>query len=128
MEHLHIVPPTGEHTHTIMLLHGRDSTATEFAPEFFESQASDDQTLPSLFPTIKWVFPASRLRNSARFNADMSQWFDIWSVENPSEKEDNQILGLRESIGEILEVVRNEMKIVPPERIVIGGISQGCAT
>lgn len=46
----HVIVPLKEHTHTVILLHGRDSTATEFTEEFFESQASDDRTLPEMFP------------------------------------------------------------------------------
>jgi len=41
----HTVAPIAAHTHTVIFLHGRDSNATEFAPEFFESQASDDRTM-----------------------------------------------------------------------------------
>lgn len=125
----HTVNPLGEtHSHTIIFLHGRDSIASEFAEEFFESQASDDRTFPEIYPTIKWVFPASQIRRSARFESGMSQWFDIWSVEEPSTKKELQIDGLRESIGEILDIIRHEASLVPPERIILGGISQGCAT
>ncbi|KAN0099690.1 alpha/beta-hydrolase [Hyaloscypha variabilis] len=125
----HTVPQQSDnHSHTIILLHGRDSIASEFACEFFESQAGDGQTLPQVFPTFKWVFPASRMRNSARFESDLSQWFDIWSVEEPSEKKGIQIDGLRESIEEILDVIRGEALLVPQSRIILGGISQGCAT
>jgi lysophospholipase II len=125
----HVVGPrSSDHTHTIILLHGRDSIASEFADEFFESQASDGRTAPDIFPAIKWVFPSSQLRTSARFETKMSQWFDTWSVEDPSEKEELQLAGLRESIGRILSIVRSEALLVPPERIILGGISQGCAT
>lgn len=58
----------------------------------------------------------------------MSQWFDMWSVENPSEQNEIQKEGLRESIGEILDIIQNELMEVLPERIILGGISQGCAT
>lgn len=125
----HIVAPLeNNHSHTIILLHGRDSIASEFADEFFESQVSDGRTLPEMFPTVKWIFPASKIRNSARFNSEMSQWFDIWSVEEPSEQKEIQIGGLRDSIGEILSIIRNETLLIPPTRIILGGISQGCAT
>jgi predicted esterase len=123
-----IAPRGVEHTHTIIFLHGRDSTAAEFAPESIESQASDDRTLPEIFPTIKWVFPSSKLRRSERFNTEMSQWFDMWSVENPAEKEELQVAGLQESIADTLDIIRTEAALVPPERIILGGISQGCAT
>ncbi|PQE26621.1 phospholipase carboxylesterase protein [Rutstroemia sp. NJR-2017a BVV2] len=58
----------------------------------------------------------------------MVQWFDMWSVENPSEREEIQKEGLRESVSAILELIHQEAKIVPLERIFLGGISQGCAT
>lgn len=128
MDATHIHKLKREHTHTIIFLHGRDSLASEFAEEFFESQASDDRTIQEVFPTIKWIFPASRMRKSARFGADMSQWFDIWSVEEPEEKEELQFEGLRESVKGILSIIKEEAALVGPERIILGGISQGCAT
>lgn len=128
-ERLEVVAPTKRHTHTVILLHGRDSTASEFASDFFESQNSEDLTLPETFPSIKWVFPSSKLRSSARFKLAISQWFDMWSVENPSERCEGQAEGLKESILEIIEVVRSEATLVGGvERIILGGISQGCAT
>lgn len=79
---LHIVTPLGKHTHTIIFLHGRESSATEFATEFFESQASDRRTLPEIFPTVKWVFPNSGTRNRARFDAEESQWYVFLMSQN----------------------------------------------
>ncbi|KAL3422913.1 phospholipase carboxylesterase [Phlyctema vagabunda] len=127
-ERIHIVLPTAEHTHTFILLHGRDSVASEFADELFESQASDDRTLRETFPSMRWVFPSAERRTSARFDTDMSQWFDIWSVERPQERKELQGAGLRESIACILDIVREESRTVPLDHIVLGGISQGCAT
>ncbi|GAB5590149.1 hypothetical protein Unana1_05049 [Umbelopsis nana] len=124
----HVVGPAKDNTHTVILLHGRDSTAAEFAEEFFESQASDNRTLPEIFPDFKWVFPSSELRNSTRFETHLSQWFDIWSVEEPEERKELQVAGLKESITLILDVIYSETSLVPPEHIILGGISQGCAT
>lgn len=125
---LHIVAPLKEHNHTVIFLHGRGSTAGEFAAEFFESQVSDDRTLPEIFPTVKWVFPTSKLRMSARFETELSQWFDMWSVEKPQERKNLQIDGLKESVGYLLSVLHNEASLVPAEQIIVGGISQGGAT
>jgi lysophospholipase-2 len=125
---LHVQLPAENHTHTIILLHGRGSTASEFAYEFFQSQASDGLTLPEIFPTFKWVFPTSDLRTSIRFEEEMSQWFDIWSLEETEERKETQKSGLRESVAFILEVMKNEIESVPAENIILGGISQGCAT
>lgn len=69
----YVVQPTTTHSHTIIMLHGRDSVASEFAVELFESQASDNRTLPQIYPGIKWVFPNSGMLNSKRFDMELSQ-------------------------------------------------------
>ncbi|KAG0646939.1 Acyl-thioesterase 1 [Hyphodiscus hymeniophilus] len=125
---IHTVAALEQHTHTVIFLHGRDSEATQFADEFFESQDSADRFLPQTFPSIKWVFPSSGSRKSLRFGEELSQWFDMWSVEEPSERKEIQLDGLRESVAFTLDIVRRESTIVPPERIILAGISQGCAT
>ncbi|KAK7982144.1 lysophospholipase II [Apiospora saccharicola] len=126
--------PTGAHTHTVIFLHGRDSSCAEFADELFESETSGEgpgqkpQTLPELFPTVKWIFPGAPVTRSARFDADMSQWFDMWSVEDPEERPEIQRSGLWQSVDQILSVVREEASGVPRGRIFLCGISQGFAT
>ncbi|KAF2103340.1 alpha/beta-hydrolase [Rhizodiscina lignyota] len=128
-DQLHVLEAREEHTHTIILLHGRDSNASEFAAEFLESETSDNKTLPDLFPNFKWVFPKSKIRKSERFQGvEMSQWFDMWTTENPEEREELQMAGLEESVPFILELIRQETEIVGSKRIILGGISQGCAT
>ncbi|KAK8051588.1 hypothetical protein PG993_002973 [Apiospora rasikravindrae] len=121
--------PNGAHTHTVIFLHGRDSSCDEFAAEFFESETSpggpDEKphTLLELFPTVRWVFPGAPVLHSARFGGiEMSQWFDMWSVEDPEERPEIQHNGLRQS-GEEKEVTG-----VPRSRIFLCGISQGFAT
>jgi predicted esterase len=128
----YIVKPMAAHTHTVIFLHGRDSNCKEFADELFESEASEpvDQprTLRDLFPNIRWVFPGAPALQSKRFGTDMSQWFDMWSVENPAVRPELQHTGLRRSIKQILEVIKEEETLVPRERIFLAGISQGFAT
>lgn len=53
----------------------------------------------------------------------MSQWFDMWSVENHLEKNEIQNDGLRESVKEILDLIRTEAVLISPERIILGGLS-----
>ncbi|KAG4435884.1 hypothetical protein IFR05_008650, partial [Cadophora sp. M221] len=55
----------------------------------------------------------------------MSQWFDMWSVENHVEKNEIQVNRLRESVKEILDLVKTEAALISPDRIILGGISQG---
>lgn len=128
-----IVLPRDEHihTHTFIFLHGRDSLAEEFANEYFESQASDDRFFQDIFPTFKWVFPSSKLRASAIFGTEMSQWFDMASVEEPEVRKELQLEGLTESIASITDIIRHEaslFSIFSPDRIILAGINQGCAT
>jgi predicted esterase len=131
---MRIIPFLATHTHTLILLHGRDSTAEDFHSELFEfesspsSAASQGQTLASLLPGYKFIFPAAPLLSSARFQTPLSQWFDIWSVSEPEERPELQFRGLKESVKMIREVVRREAEIVGRERVVLGGISVGCAT
>ncbi|KAI2628884.1 phospholipase/carboxylesterase [Hypoxylon sp. NC1633] len=133
-QEIHIVGPQdpSNHTHTIIFLHGRDSECQEFASELFESEAStpvgQPRTLPDRLPSIKWVFPPAPLLPSARFGTTMSQWFDMWSVEHPEERAELQKEGLKRSVDAILEVVRQEEKLLPRHKIFIAGISQGFAT
>lgn len=133
------------HTHTIIFLHGRDSTNVEFAEELFESEASGQapeqpRTLPALLPTVRWVFPAAPVTRASRFDADMSQWFDMWSAEDPAERAEElhgQRDGMRQSAAAVLRVLRDETARLLPmpgsggtsrERIFLAGISQGFAT
>jgi predicted esterase len=129
----YVVGPATDHshTHTIILLHGRGSDAQEFASEFFESEVSEpgtDRTLPALFPTIRWVFPQAKILLSERFNMDMSQWFDMWSVEDPQERFELQIPGLQSSVDLVIDLIKQEELLVPRKKIFLGGISQGFAT
>lgn len=128
-ERQHIIESTQAHSHTIILLHGRDSTATEFAAEFFESQDSEDRTFSEIYPSVKWVFPTAKNIMSERFGVEMSQWFDMWSTANPEEREDIPLAGLNDSVHFLLDIISREAEVLgDSKRIILGGISQGCAT
>lgn len=50
-----IVPPLGDHTHTVIFLHGREDYGEDLAQSFFDSKASDQTTsLAQIFPNIRW--------------------------------------------------------------------------
>lgn len=100
-------------------------------------------SLAEIFPSIRWVFPTAKLRYSARRDSQfssssfasalkgeeiISQWFDVWDIQVPGEREELMMPGLQESIEQIVDVINEEAKLVPTERIILGGISQGCAT
>jgi lysophospholipase-2 len=58
----------------------------------------------------------------------MSQWFDIWSLENPEDRNETQVAGLTKSTSRILVLIELEARLVPHHHIFLAGISQGCAT
>ncbi|TLD33758.1 hypothetical protein PspLS_00737 [Pyricularia sp. CBS 133598] len=110
-----IIPPRGDrHTHTKIFLHGRDSNAEEFASELFESEVSppaahsnnNNNATPSpppptaLLPIrdalpagIRWVFPQAPSLPSARFGgAELTQWFDMHSTQDPHQLCEEQLL------------------------------------
>lgn len=124
---VHIIAPKGEHKQTIILLHGRDSNATDFASELFESQASNNLTLPEIFSTVKWVFPYSGAIRSERFGAELNQWFDMWSTENPHERSDEQWQATGNASEKVGAVVREAAEVVGAGIVLLGGISQGGA-
>ncbi|KAL8849433.1 MAG: hypothetical protein Q9221_005605 [Calogaya cf. arnoldii] len=125
---LHVVQPTQPHRCTIIALHGRGSNGPEFVEELFEDKSSSNLTLPEHFPHCKWIFPSSQERYSTVFQEELDEWFDIYSLTNPSTQEELQVEGLRDSIKYILEIINREAEVVLPSNIVLLGISQGCAT
>ena len=89
---------------------------------------SSGLSLPETFPGCKWVFPSSQTRYSTVFQDELDEWFDIYSLTDPSAREELQIGGLRDSIEFIHRIISEEAKLVTPERVVLLGLSQGSAT
>jgi lysophospholipase-2 len=60
----------------------------------------------------------------------MTQWFDFFTGTSPPAYTDHQLESLRAAVEHVLEVIDYEIDVVgiPPERILLGGLSQGCAT
>lgn len=121
---MEIINPTQQHTHTFILLHGKGSTASEFRKDFFESQASDNSTLPERFPSIKWVLPTAQM---IIFDGEMSQWFEMCSTDDPFERQADQQSDLAAAVKSIHQIIDEESSIVGAQNIILGGISQGCA-
>ncbi|KAI1355814.1 lysophospholipase II [Xylaria sp. FL0043] len=128
----YIVKPKAGHTHTVIFLHGGNSSCREFADEFFESEASkpvdQPRTLPAIFPNIRWVFPSAPLLKSERYGIEMSQWFDMWSLESPPERPELQQSGLDQSTDKIFKVIKEEGNLLPQEKLFLAGIGQGFVT
>lgn len=61
----------------------------------------------------------------------MNQWFDIYSLDNPGEREDLQIEGLCETGASLRELIDEEAKLFGDQdpkdrykRVILGGLSQ----
>ena len=71
------------------------------------------------------------MRECVAFSGEeISQWFDIWNVNNLSDHEELQVTGLRESVASIRRALANEAVMLGGhwDRLVLAGISQGAAT
>jgi len=125
------IPPTAPHSHTVVFLHGRGDNARNFSSSLLYSKDSSNRTLPAIFPSFRWVFPQAEIRPCAAFPGEkMSQWFDIWNVNNFSEREELQATGLRESVTGIQRILAAEIAHLDGrwDHLVLAGISQGAAT
>ncbi|KAI8627191.1 phospholipase/carboxylesterase family protein [Xylariaceae sp. FL1651] len=121
------LPAHYQHTHTVIFLHGRGSSAREFCEELWESRDRRGQSLQHIFPSVKWVFPQADEGYVERFQEDVPQWFDIWGYTDPDERRELQIPGLRDATPQLLSLIQNEASRVGLQNVVLAGISQGCA-
>ncbi|PNP75958.1 hypothetical protein FNYG_10818 [Fusarium nygamai] len=128
-EPLYVVEPRESHSHTLILLHGLGSNGTKFGTELLDTGVtSSGQKLTELLPGARFVFPTSKRRRSTAFGRSMlTQWFDIARLADPSYLKERQLDGLAGSAREIREIIAAELKMVPPQNLIIGGLSQGCA-
>ena len=124
----HIVFPTALHTHTIILLHGLGSNPREFCSEIFESQDSNGAFFTQLFPSIKWVFPCAPFLHIDPEAENGRTWFNMDCVQDAQRSPEIQRPGLEESRKRLLEIIEEEAREVGREKVILAGISQGCAT
>lgn len=129
----YIVEPESNiaHSATIILLHGRSSTAEEFASDLFSLQTSEqNHNIRSRFPGFRWVFPDAGRRWCTPMKEERSAWFDTFSLDDLSLRQDLQVPGLRDNIGNIKQIVEDEVQRLhgKADRVILGGFSQGSAT
>ncbi|KAK2766986.1 hypothetical protein FQN54_006303 [Arachnomyces sp. PD_36] len=126
-----IIEPSSKHTHThtAILLHGLGSNGEKFGAELLQSGlSSTGATFAQVFPGMKFIFPTAKFRRASAFKRAMvTQWFDVFSMEDRGLRRDLQIDGLVESAGYIRSILREEVDIIGPGNVVLGGLSRGCA-
>jgi len=123
-----IIPPILSHRQTFIVLHGRGSNAQTFGPPLLSTQLPDSRTFQAAFPHAKFIFPTASKRRAKIFKRSMiHQWFDYWSLPAPTEREDLMLDGLLETSQYIHGLLTEAIKEVGAEKVVLGGLSQGCA-
>lgn len=123
--------PEHPHTHTILLLHGRSSTAEDFANDLFSLKSSNPPlNLLSIFPGFRWVFLNAGKRWCTPFKEERSAWCDTFSLTDLSERQDLQVAGLRDGVRLVKRTIEEEADRLEGDssRIILGGFSQGAAT
>lgn len=122
------VSPLAAHKQTFIFLHGRGSNASIFGPELLATSIPEFGSLPLAFPHAKLIFPTASTRRATLFERkEIHQWFNNWSVEATSERQELQIEGLRETSAFVHGLLNEEIAAVGAENVVLGGLSQGCA-
>ena len=111
----YIVKPTAKHTASVIFLHGLGDNGYGWSEGFEEIKESH----------IKYIFPnAPEMPVSLNGGFKMPAWFDLYSL-TPTGKEDEA--GIKKAAEKLKELIKEEEKHVPADRIVIGGFSQGGA-
>ncbi|KAJ3554232.1 hypothetical protein NM688_g3212 [Phlebia brevispora] len=115
-----VVPASSEHTATVIFLHGLNTTG--YAWQEMVSTFASEAPLTH----IKWVLPhAPQMPVTAKDGATMHSWYDIFDWDYKLGEDEQGILASSVSLGEI---IRDEVESgIPPNRIVLGGFSQGGA-
>ena len=127
-EALTVMPRSGNHLQSFIILHGRGSNADNFGAHLLLHLVPGFGTLQDAFPNAKFVFPtASKRRAQIYKRTAIHQWFDNWSLQTPTEREELQFDGLAESSRYIHGLLETEIATVGAEHVVLWGLSQGCA-
>ncbi|KAF1837350.1 phospholipase/carboxylesterase family protein-like protein [Decorospora gaudefroyi] len=142
-----VIPPLHDHKTTMIILHGRGSSAEKFAEPLLTHIVSPGDKVPvsstelpadgsptsmksfqEHFPNTKFVFPTAPLRRAVVFKRSLiHQWFDNWSLTEPELKQHLQVQGLRETTAYLHGLLKDEIEIVGARNVVLMGLSQGCA-
>lgn len=113
----HPVPKEGDHTATVIWLHGLGDSGFGWAPVAEQAK----------MPWVKFLFPTAPVqRVTLNMGMEMPAWFDIKSLDPDDLQED--VDGMLESAAYVMGLVQKEIENgIPPERIALVGFSQGGA-
>ncbi|KAG6040269.1 hypothetical protein E4U41_001106 [Claviceps citrina] len=127
-----VIPPLQQpHQHTIIFLHGRGSNAHKFHRPLLDTTILDAdgirRTFQDALPTARFVFPTAPMSRAAKYaRMRIHQWFDGAGDWDPGAARG----GMRPSMEYVRRLVQSEIRAVGGDsrRVVLAGLSQGCAT
>jgi len=107
---------SGKHSATLIFLHGLGDTGDGWLSMFSEICPSH----------IKIICPNAPIAKvSLNFGMQMPSWFDIKSLSFDADEDE---IGIKASSDRLKKIMEDEVKAgIKPERIVVGGFSQGGA-
>ncbi|GAA6055503.1 hypothetical protein JCM3770_006291 [Rhodotorula araucariae] len=115
----------GRHSATVIFVHGLAGNAAQTIPLV--------SRLRKTLWQVSFLLPSATFRPlTAKNGADYPAWFDIENLQIPldaslPDREDEE--GLAAAVERIHALVQGELdKGIDPDRIVLAGFSQGCAT
>jgi hypothetical protein len=113
------VYPPGNHTKTMIFLHGFRMKAHEMLGVFVDLSAS--------LPNWKFVLPqAPEMQITAYHGERMHSWFDYLTDNGGAQEDTIDIFGLRGTKASLQELVVREASLLPPgQKVCLGGLSQG---
>ncbi|KAH7161535.1 putative acyl-protein thioesterase 1,2 [Dactylonectria macrodidyma] len=124
-----VIPPlSSTHNLTIVFLHGRGSNARKFHGPLLESAISNASTAPKLreaLPHVRFVFPTAPLARAAKYRrCAIHQWYEGTGDWEPQSRGE-----MRPGVELVRAVLREEVVRLGGDtrRLVLAGISQGCA-
>lgn len=121
-----IEPLSSIHQLTVVFLHGRGSNARKFHGPLLASPAPTTLSFREALPHARFVFPTAPLMRAAKYRrCVIHQWYEgtgDWEPESRGE--------MRPSIEHIHGILRAEIRLLGGDarRVILAGISQGCAT
>jgi lysophospholipase-2 len=139
---LYIHHPVDQHENTLIVLHGTSSTGCGFAGQLLTypfsfpspvigSTSSIKSTLPSLFPTTRFVFPTGTSKPlTVLGGGNYHAWFNIHDFSDRTIGEEDQIRDMRESAPYLGALVADEGVLLKGKgkgKVAVLGFSSGCA-
>ncbi|KAK4102693.1 Phospholipase/carboxylesterase [Parathielavia hyrcaniae] len=120
-----LFPATAKHTATVIFVHGLDDTGRGWAG------AVENWRRRQRLDEVKFILPhAPAIPITCNWGMKMTGWYDIHTLDGNAEslRSNEDEAGILLSQAYFHELIQQEVDAgIPPERIVLGGFSQGGA-